>query len=112
MSDVQLPDPADRGTLHIESSAISTMAAQAIADRSSSEVRPKVTVSSLGPESFAVAASLTLPYPTEPLASVLNRLRVEVADELMKQTGRSVSRLDLRVDHLSLPPERPARRVV
>lgn len=112
MSDVQLPDPGDRGTLHIESNAISTMASRSIADRSNSDVHPKVTVSSLGPDSFAVAASLTLPYPNEPLASVLNRLRDEVADDLMRQTGRSVSRLDLRVDKLVLAPERPARRVI
>lgn len=117
MSDIDvgdgvLPDAADRGTLDISSTAITRIAERSIAERSNSDMRPDVTVSSIGSASFAVAASLTLPYPSEPLAAVLNRLRVDVADDLARQTGRSVSRLDLRVDHLSLAPERPARRVL
>ena len=112
MSTTELPAHADRGTLDITAGAISKMASRSIADRSDPDMHPKVSVSSIGPESFEVSASLTLAYPDEPLAAVLNRLRDEVAADLAHQTGRSVSRLDLRVDHLFLAPERPVRRVL
>lgn len=112
MSETELPAPAERGTLHITSAALSHMASRAISDRSDSEMHPSVSVASVGPASIALAASLTLPYPSEPLAAVLNRLRDDVASDLALQTGKPVSRFDLRVDHFSLRSRRPARRVL
>jgi uncharacterized alkaline shock family protein YloU len=111
MSDTRLPDPSDRGTLDIARRAISTIAERSISERARFDARPHVTVSWVEPDAFAVAASLTLPYPTQSIGVVLNRLRSEVVDDLKRQTGRSVSRLDLTVDGLSVAPVRPGRRV-
>jgi hypothetical protein len=105
-------DAGDRGALVIKERALSRMAARSIAAHSKSELSPLVTVAEIGSESITLSASVTLPYPNEPLGRVLNRLRVEVAADLSQQTGRSVSRLDLRVAHLTVAPERPVRRVL
>jgi hypothetical protein len=107
-----LSDPAERGMLDISPRAVSRMASKSIAQRAGIDRLPDVTVRSSGPKGLNLSASVTLPYPAEPLVVVLDQLRDDVAKDLSRQTGRAVERIDLRVERFSSQPQQPVRRVV
>lgn len=111
MTEASMPEPAVRGTLDIQPTAISTIATRAIAEIAGTQQRVRVDVPTAAPTTIEIAASIALPYPDDPLAKALNRLREHVAQELTRQTGRAVSRIDLRVDRFIVGSDRPARRV-
>jgi uncharacterized alkaline shock family protein YloU len=106
-----MPEPAVRGTLDIRPNAISRIASRAIADIAGTRQLARVDVPTARLTTIELAASIVLPYPEEPLTVAMNRLREHVAQELTRQTGRAVSRIDLRVDRFIVGSDRPARRV-
>jgi hypothetical protein len=113
VSVVDLPhDAPARGTLTVEHRAATRLAQGALAAALPDGDKPDVEVLSLDAEGIELRGTVTLEYPSEPLSSVLARLRRQVAREVERQLGRHVRRLDLVVGSFITESPKPARRVV
>lgn len=104
-------DPGRRGTLDLPGRVIGTIAGRSLQLHGDCLDRPGVEVRDDAGRSLHLDASIVLPYPDEPLAPLLDRLRIAAASDVRHQTGRDVARLDLFVDRFETEP-RPTPRVI
>ena len=98
--------------LTITPQAVARIARYSLQTHTTPESDPDVRVSHMGDEHLELSATVTLPYPTEPLGSVLDRLRAQVAQDVGAAVGRPVRSLDLTVDEFRTHPVAPRRRVL
>ena len=60
-----------------------------------------------GDDHVELAASVSLAYPDEPIGTVLDRLREQVAQDVGRAVGRPVRSIDLTVDEFRTAPPAP-----
>ena len=102
---------AERGTLTIKPRVASRLATRAVQTRTSADSKPSVDVTHFGDDHVELAARVTLPYPDEPIGTVLDRLREQVAREVAAAVGRPVRSIDLTVEKFSDVPTTSRRQV-
>lgn len=101
--------PAERGALVIAPRAVAHIAARVVRDTGGG-ADAVVSVERLE-ETIELAVQLSMPYPTQSLASSIEPVRHSVVDRVGRLVGRPVTRLDMEVTSFTVPPAAPARRV-
>jgi uncharacterized alkaline shock family protein YloU len=104
--------PEQRGTLTIKPRVVSRLAMRSLRANTSADRDPAVDVTHFGDDHVELSADLTLPYPDEPISTVLDRLRAQVVRDVERAVGRPVRSVDLTVEKFSTAPSKPRRRVV
>jgi hypothetical protein len=104
--------PEHRGTLTIRPRVVARLAMRSLQANTSSDRDPDVDVTHFGDDHVELAADLTLPYPDEPIGTVLDRLRAQVARDVERAVGRPVRGVDLTVEKFTTAPSARRRRVV
>jgi hypothetical protein len=106
-----LPLAEQRGLLTIRPTAVKRIATRSLEQHTAVDGAHDVTITNFGDTSVALAATLTLPYPSEPVGALMDRLRAQVATDLEHALGRPIERLDLTVDAFRTAPADVRRRV-
>jgi hypothetical protein len=104
--------PEQRGTLTIKPRVVARLAMRSLRTNTSADRDLAVDVTHFGDDHVELSAEVTLPYPDEPVAAVLDRLRAQVVRDVERAVGRSVRSFDLTVERFSTAPSLRRRRVV
>ena len=104
-------DPGRRGRLLIDARAARRLVEGVLARTTPGVADSDARVTSLTDDGIELEISITIEYPTVPLAGILRQLRVDLADEAGRQLGRPVRHIDLRVSKFVAPAKAEARRV-
>jgi hypothetical protein len=105
-------DPAERGLLVIEERAARRVVEGVIERNAPNVFDPRVRIVSMNGDGVEVDVSLSLEYPTDALSLVFSDLRRGVVDEIVRQLGRPVRRIDLTVAEFITNRSASPRRVI
>ena len=108
------PSPDDagrRGRLLIDARAARHLVEGVLARTARGVADSDARVTSLTDDGIELEISITIEYPTVPLAGILRQLRVDLADETGRQLGRPVRHIDLTVSKFVTPTKVEARHV-